>query len=69
MVANATIRASGDTRMPTLIMTGAILHFRVGFLNFRPPNLRNVLESWRQVIAIAIPAFLTNIMPSVATGL
>ena len=111
MVANAAIRASGDTKIPALIMTCgmtlnvildpvmifgllgfprmelagavwatvvaractmvasiAILHFRVGLLDFSRPKLRSVLASWRQVTAIAIPASLTNVMPSIATG-
>ena len=107
MVANAAIRASGDTKIPALIMTCgmtlnvildplmifgllgfprmelagaawatvvaractmvasiAILHFRVGLLDFSRPKLSSVLASWRQVTAIAIPATLTNVMPS-----
>ena len=111
MVANAAIRASGDTRLPALIMTGAmtfnvlldpimifglfgfprmelagaawatvvaractmiasiaILHFRLRLLDYSSPKMRDVLESWRQVVSIAIPASLTNIMPSFATG-
>jgi len=111
MVANAAIRASGDTRMPALIMTGAmtlnvlldpimifglfgfprmelagaawatvvaractmiaslaILHFRLRLLDFSPPGMGDILHSWRQLISIAIPASLTNIMPSFATG-
>jgi len=112
MVANAAIRASGDTRMPALIMTGAmtlnvlldpimifglfgfprmelagaawatvvaractmiaslaILHFRLRLLDFSPPGMGDILHSWRQLISIAIPASLTNIMPSFATGI
>jgi Na+-driven multidrug efflux pump len=109
MVANAAIRASGDTKLPALIMTVgtitnmildpllifglwgfprwelkgaavatvlarvlilvsslAILHFHKRMLDFRPPNLRAVLDSWRQVASLAIAASVTNIMPSFA---
>ena len=111
MVANASIRAAGDTRLPALIMTGgtlinfvldpllifgllgfprwelkgaavatvigrflilvaslAILHFRKRMLDFSPPGLRDVLQSWRQVAGLAIAATATNIMPSVAVA-
>ena len=109
MVANASIRASGDTKLPALIMTlgtltnmvldpllifglwgfprwelkGAavatviarvlilvasltILHFHKRMLDFRPPSLGAVLDSWRQVATLAIAASVTNIMPSFA---
>ena len=111
MVANASIRASGDTTLPALIMTGgtlvnfvldpllifgllglprwelrgaalatvigrfltlvaslAILHFRQRMLDWSPPGLRDVLQSWRQVASLAIAATATNIMPSIAVA-
>ena len=109
MVANASIRASGDTRMPAMIMVGgtltnvlldplfifgmwgfprmglegaavatviaragtmvaslAILHFRDRLLDFRPPRLRDVWDSWKGIGHIALPATATNIAEPVA---
>ena len=37
-------------------------------LDFRPPGLRPLLDSWRQVTSLAIAASATNIMPSVAVA-
>ena len=111
MVANASIRATGDTRLPAFIMTSGtllnmvldpllifglwgfprwelkgaaiatviarvliliasltILHFHKRMLDFRPPGLRPLLDSWRQVTSLAIAASATNIMPSVAVA-
>ena len=111
MVANATIRASGDTKFPALIMTGGmalnivldpilifgwfglprlelegaalatviaragtmvasllILHFRDHMLDFAPPRLGDVWDSWKQVGYIAVPAAATNILQPVGLG-
>jgi putative MATE family efflux protein len=112
MVANAGIRASGDTRMPALIMVGAtlsnvlldpllifglwgfprlelqgaaiatviaragtmvaalaILHYRDRLLDFRPPRLGAVWDSWKEVGHIALPATATNVAEPIALGL
>ncbi len=111
MVANAAIRATGDTRFPALIMIGAtganlildpvlifgwfgfprmelrgaavatviaragtmvvsllILHFRDRMLDFSPPNLKEVWNSWKQLGTIALPASATNIMAPLSVG-
>ncbi len=111
MVANASIRASGDTKLPAFIMTSGtlvnmvldpllifglwgfprwelkgaaiasviarvlilissltILHFHKRMLDFRPPGLSQLLDSWRQITTLAIAASATNIMPSVAVA-
>ena len=111
MVANASIRASGDTKLPAFIMSSGtvvnmvldpllifglwgfprwelkgaaiasviarvlilissltMLHFHKRMLDFRPPGLRQLLDSWRQVTTLAIAASATNIMPSVAVA-
>ena len=111
MVANASIRASGDTKVPAFIMSSGtlvnmvldpllifglcgfprwelkgaaiasviarvlilissltILHFHKRMLDFRPPELRQLLDSWRQIATLAIAASATNIMPSVAVA-
>jgi putative MATE family efflux protein len=111
IVANAAIRAGGDTRFPAAMMVAAmfvnvvldpilifgwfgvprlelqgaaiatvtartlmmiaalaILHFRDHMLDFRPPDLRQVLASWRAIGAIAVPVAATNIMQPAAMG-
>ncbi|NKB65770.1 MAG: MATE family efflux transporter [Candidatus Latescibacteria bacterium] len=112
MVANAAIRATGDTKFPALMMVlstaaniildpilifgwfgvpalglqGAaiatliaragtmaaallILHYRDRLLDFSPPNLGQVWQSWKEVGHIALPATATNWLQPVGLGL
>ena len=112
MVANANIRASGDTKLPALIMGCAtifniildpilifglfgaprmelrgaalstviarggamigallILHFRDRLLDFKTPGLKDVWNSWKQIVYIAIPATVTNILQPLGLAL
>jgi putative MATE family efflux protein len=112
MVGNSIIRASGDSRLPSLIMTVAavsnfildpififgllgfprlelqgaawaslvsraitmvasfyILHYRLKFIEFIRPSLRQLLQSWRAILHIGLPAAGTNIITPILTGL
>ena len=56
-------------RACTMVASLAILHFRDRMLDFRPSRLRDVLESWKQVGRIALPAAATNVMQPLGLGL
>ena len=56
-------------RACTMVASLAILHFRDRMLDFRPSRLRDVLESWKQVGCIALPAAATNVMQPLGLGL
>jgi len=111
MVGNSAIRASGDTKTPSMIMiisgsinaildpllifglaglprlemSGAalatviaravsltvslgILHFKKRMLDFSIPKLKNLLDSWKQILYIGIPAAFTNILLPLSMG-
>ena len=112
MVCNASIRATGNTRFPALLMiisTGlnclldpilifgllgaprlelkgaaiatviaraitllaslAIVHFKQRLLDLSRPRMGDVLNSWRQLARIAVPATATNIMQPLSIGI
>ena len=60
----ATVIARAGTMVASLL----ILHFRDGMLDFSPPNLGAVWNSWKQVGRIAVPAAMTNILQPVGLG-
>ncbi len=111
IVANAAIRATGDAKIPALIIIGGtltnlildpilifgwfgfpalglkgaaiatvigragtmvisllILHYRERLVEFSLPKFREVLDSWKTVGTIAVPATLTNLLQPVALG-
>ena len=61
----ATVIARGCTMAASLF----ILHFRDRILDFSPPRLGDVWNSWKLVGSIALPVSATNIMQPLGLGL
>lgn len=112
MVGNSVIRATGDTKYPSLIMMTAagvniildplmifglagfprlglagaalatvvsraltcaaailMLHFRERLIDFSPPSPREIIDSWKKIMWVGIPAAATRIMVPVSMGI
>ena len=55
-------------RASSLTLTLAILHFGKRMLDFSLPRLKDVWDSWRRMLFIALPAAGTNVLVPLSTG-
>ncbi len=56
-------------RMLTLVMGIYVLHFRDGLLTFDIPSFQQMLESWKNILYIGLPAAATNLVVPMSTAL
>jgi len=73
IVGNSAIRATGDTKTPSIIMVvaaigNAILDPLLHLLTFVKPKIADVLHSWRDVLYVGIPAAATYSLAPIASG-
>ena len=57
------------SRASTLVASLAFLHYRERLLLFSLPGLREVLEGWRSILAVGLPAAATNLIAPISIGL
>ena len=50
------------------VLTLYVLTFKVRLLDFRPPGRQAILNSWRQIMVISIPATATQLIGPVSTA-
>lgn len=55
-------------RATTLIFTLYLVAIREKLLTLRPPSLDEAIESWREVLSVAIPAAAGNMISPIAVG-
>ena len=55
-------------RTTSMILSLSILHFRERMIDFSIPRLHTLLESWKKILYVGIPAAGTNIMIPVSLG-
>ncbi|MDZ7686277.1 MAG: MATE family efflux transporter [Gammaproteobacteria bacterium] len=56
-------------RLALFFVTMWILHYREQLLDFRGMTAAGVLDSWRRIMAVAIPATATNLIGPVSTAI
>lgn len=56
-------------RVALFFVTMWILHFREQLLDFRSMTIPGVLDSWRRIMVVAIPATATNLIGPVSTAI
>lgn len=56
-------------RAITLVASLAIVHFKERLLDLSRPKVKDVIQSWKQISAIAIPAAMTNIVQPISFGI
>ena len=57
------------SRLLLLGVTLAILHYREGLLDFSDMTRARVLDSWRRIMVVALPATATNLIGPVSTAI
>lgn len=57
------------SRLLLLGITLAILHYREGLLDFTDMTRARVLDSWRRIMVVALPATATNLIGPVSTAI
>ena len=55
-------------RCTLFILTLSLLHFREGLLSWSTATLASVWNSWRQILAVSIPATATNLIGPISTA-
>ena len=56
-------------RAITLVASLVIVHFKERLLDLSLPKVKDVIQSWKQISAIAIPAAMTNIVQPISFGI
>ncbi|MDJ0703356.1 MAG: MATE family efflux transporter [Leptolyngbyaceae cyanobacterium MO_188.B28] len=57
------------SRASTLVASLAFLHYRERLLLFSWPQLSEVLQGWRSILAVGLPAAATNLIAPISIGL
>lgn len=55
-------------RATTMIISLSVLHFRERMLDLSLPSLREILDSWKKILYIAIPTAATNLLNPLSMG-
>ena len=55
-------------RMGTLIASLYFLHFKYGMIDFKKPELKIAINSWKKILHIGIPAAGTNLLTPIAVA-